>query len=239
MGIREKFKQSSPVLIIIIYMVYFYITCTLQYKNGWLIPLKNVSISNLGIILFSDFTNMLILPLILLILYRKNLSELGLKKSKLSIVLLLIYVLFFVLKRDYTVKGVYNAFFYLFIVALPEEIIYRGYLYSNLKKYNRTMAIIISGILFGMIHSILPSVVSESSVFAMIMDMPNQLFGGIMGSLMFIYCWELSGSIWVSVLIHALLDYSYQLWGIGIAVIVLGFLLISNQNSKKNANINS
>lgn len=238
MGIREKFKQCTPILIIIMYMVYFYITCTLQYRYGWLIPLKNVSFSNLGIMLFSDFTNMLIFPLILLIVYRKNLSELGFKKSKLSIVLLLIYVLFFVLKRDYTVKGIYHAFFYLFVVALPEEIIYRGYLYSNLKKYNRTMAIIISGMLFGMIHSILPSVVSECSVFSMLMDMPNQFVGGILGSLIFIYCWELSGSIWVSILIHALLDYSYQLWGIGVAVIILGFLLISKRNRKKSANIN-
>lgn len=74
MGIREKFKQYTPILIIIMYMVYFYITCTLQYRNDWLIPLKNISLSNLGIMLFSDFTNMLIFPLILLIVYRKNLS---------------------------------------------------------------------------------------------------------------------------------------------------------------------
>lgn len=74
MGIREKFKQYTPILIRIMYMVYFYITCTLQYRYDWLIPLKNISLSNLGIMLFSDFTNILIFPLILLIVYSKNLS---------------------------------------------------------------------------------------------------------------------------------------------------------------------
>lgn len=238
MGIREKERQYIPILITIIYMVYFYIFCTWEYRNGWLISLQEVSLSNLSIKLFGDFGSMFIFPLILFVAYRKNLSELGVRKSKLCIVLLLIYVLFFILHRDYTVKGIYHAFFYLFIVALPEEFIYRGYLYSNLKKYNRTMAIIISGMLFGMIHSILPSIISEGSASTMLMDMTNQLGGGIVSSLIFISFLEISGSIWVPILIHALLDYSYKSWGIGVTVLVLGFLLISNRKGKKSVKVN-
>ncbi|WP_027626351.1 hypothetical protein [Clostridium lundense] len=129
MRIRKEFKRYVPVLIAIVYMVYFYILNTLLYKNGRLILLQNVSISNLGIKLFDDCAVMLIFPLFLIGMYRKKLNEIGVNKSKLSIVLLLIYVVFFVLHSDYTVKGIYQAFFYLFIVALPEELIYRGYIY--------------------------------------------------------------------------------------------------------------
>lgn len=233
MGIREKAKRYTQVLIAILYMIYFYILCTLSYRNGWLISLQTVSLSNIGIKLFDDFVTMLIFPLVLIVVYRNKLSELGINKSKLSIVLLLIYVLFFVLHSDYTVKGVYRAFFYLFIVALPEEFIYRGYIYSNLKKYNRTSAIIISGILFGIMHSILPSITSESNISTMIMDMFNQLGGGIVSGLIFISYLEMSGSIFVPIFIHALLDYSYNVLGLVVAVIVLGFLFISNRKNKK------
>ena len=144
----EKIKHYIPILIGIIYMIYYYMCLTFAYQNGWIISLKDISLSNIETVLLVDFGSMLIFPVVLTIVYRKNINEFGFKKSKLSIVLVVIYVLCFILHKDYTINGVYSAFFYLFIVALPEEIIYRGYIYNFLKKYNRISAIIISGILF-------------------------------------------------------------------------------------------
>lgn len=97
-------------------MVYFYIFCTFMYQNGWFISVKDVSLSNLGTALLGDIGSMLMFSLILILVYRKNLNELGITKSKLSMVLLLIYALFFILHGDYTVNGVYRAFFYLFVI---------------------------------------------------------------------------------------------------------------------------
>ncbi|CEN78343.1 CPBP family intramembrane glutamic endopeptidase [Paraclostridium sordellii] len=233
MEIRGNPKYYKTILIGIIYMVYFYTFCTFMYQNGWFISVKDVSLSNLGTALLGDIGSMLMFSLILILVYRKNLNELGITKSKLSMVLLLIYALFFILHGDYTVNGVYRAFFYLFVIALSEEIIYRGYIYNNLKKHNRVSAIIISGILFGIMHSILPSVLAESSVLVMIKDMFNQLGGGILSGYIFILYLEKSNSIFVPILIHALLDYSYGILGIVISIIVLAYLLITSKRKEE------
>lgn len=232
MRIRERVKHYMPILVGIIYMIYFYTFLTFAHQNGWLISLKDVSFSNLGIALLIDCGSMLIFPLFIIMICKKKLNEWGFKKSKLAIVLVLIYVLFFILHKDYTINGIYKAFFYLFIVALPEEIIYRGYIYNSLKKSNRINAIIISGILFGIMHSILPSVISEFSISIMVKDMFNQVGGGILSSLIFILYLEKGDSIFIPILIHALLDYSYGVLGMLIAIIVLVYLLIINRKNK-------
>lgn len=237
MGIRERAKHYIPTLIGILYMIYFYTFYTFIYQNDWLISLKDVSLSNIWKILLVNFGGILIFTFALIIVYRKKLNELGVNKSKLSIVLVVIYVLFFILHSDYTINGIYKAFFYLFMVALPEEIIYRGYIYNNLKKHNRISAIIISGILFGIMHSILPSIISEYSISIMIIDMFNQIGFGIVSSFIFILYLEKSGSIFVPILIHALLDYSYNPWGIVVAIIVLGYLFIVDMKNKETLNL--
>ena len=229
----EKIKHYIPILIGIIYMIYYYMLLTFAYQYGWIISLKDISLSNIETVLLVDFSSMLIFPLVLTIVYRKNINEFGFKKSKLSIVLVVIYVLFFILHKDYTINGIYSAFFYLFIVALPEEIIYRGYIYNFLKKYNRISAIIISGILFGIMHSILPSIISETSIYIMVKDMFNHIGGGVLSSFIFILYLEKSDSIFIPILIHALLDYSYSSLGILVAIIVLVYLLVVNKKNKE------
>lgn len=198
-----------------------------------MISLKEVSLSNIGTALLIDCGSMLILPLALIIVYRRKLNELGLKKSKLAVVLIMSYALFFILHGDYTVNGIYTGFFYLFIIALSEEIIYRGYIYNNLKKYNRIGAIIVSGILFGIMHSILPSIILESSISIMLKDMFNQVGGGIVSGFIFVLYLEKSNSIFVPILIHALLDYSYSILGMLVAIIVLVFLIFTNKRNKE------
>lgn len=237
MGIRENIKRYKPALIGIIYMIYFYIFVTITYKNSWLIPLKDVTLSNIGKIVIVDFFSMLIFALAIIIVYRNKLFELGIKKSKLSIILLAIYILAFILNRDYTVRGIYKAFFYLFIVALPEEVIHRGYIYNSLKKHNKISAIIISGVLFGIMHSILPSIISESGLLIMVKNMFNELAGGILGGFMFIFYLEKSGSIFVPILIHALLDYNYSILGLVVAIAVLVYLFITDKRNKEESKV--
>ena len=233
MSIIEKIKHYIPILIGIIYMIYFYIFLTFAYQNGWIILLKDISLSNIGTVFLVDCGSMLIFPLVLIMIYRKNVNEFAFKKSKLAIILVVIYILFFILHKDYTINGIYRAFFYLFIVAFPEEIIYRGYLYNFLKKYNRISAIIISGILFGIMHSILPSIISETSISIMVKDMFNHAGGGVLSSFIFILYLEKSDSIFIPILIHALLDYSYSALGILVAIIVLVYLLVVNKRNKE------
>ena len=49
----------------------------------------------------------------------------------------------------------YKLFYYLIVIAIPEEIISRGIVYNQLKNIGEERAIIISGIVWGIMHSLL------------------------------------------------------------------------------------
>lgn len=63
------------------------------------------------------------------------------------IVIFLIYILMFFIKDNFTLQGMYEWFFYLIIISASEEIVFRGYLFSELDREISTfLAVIISGI---------------------------------------------------------------------------------------------
>lgn len=215
-----------PITIVLCYSIYFYVICYLSYKIGWLIPKKSLTKDTLIYAVISNGLCMLPLVIGLLIFYSKRLEVLGIKKSFLAIVLLGIYVLFFIIHNDFDLIGIYNAVFYFLFVAIPEEIIYRGYLYLQLKKWNKAWAIIISGTMFGCVHAILPAIVNEIDLIEMAYHMLSEIGGGICGGAIFIVLYELSGSLLVPILIHALLDYSS--WGIPVTIATFIYLYIKS-----------
>ncbi len=197
------------------------------------VSLNEINSTNIYQRLLQDSVIGLSFPIILLIKYRKNYCELGFtEKSKtLSIILFVIYLLLFILHSDYSIGGFYRAVFYLTMVGLSEEIIFRGYIYLRIKPINRTLAIIISGIIFGAGHAILPGIISDKSISFIGLNMLNYIGGGIVSGFLFISCMELSGNILVAMFIHSLMDYSYGYIGIIVLICTLGFLIL---NSKKN-----
>lgn len=108
------------------------------------------------------------------------------KKSKISLILLCIYIVFFFMHGDFSISGCYKAFFYIFIVAAPEEIIYRGYLFSKLRSFNRLTAILVSGSLWGIMHAILPGILAGNDLSIILESMLSEIGGGIIGGLFFI-----------------------------------------------------
>ena len=137
------------------------------------------------------------------------------------------------LHSDYTAGGFYRDIFYLIMVGFPEEIIMRGYIYLRIKPINRTMAVIISGIIFGAAHAIMPGILSGKGISWIGLDMLNYIGGGIVGGILFISCMELSGNILVAILIHSLLDYSYGPLGFIVLLLTLGYLILKNRKSVK------
>jgi membrane protease YdiL (CAAX protease family) len=63
--------------------------------------------------------------------------------------------------------------------------------------------------------------------------MINEIGGGITTGLFFIYLQEKSGTLWVPVLIHALLDYSYLFFGQLIAIVILIYYIMTSKYVKK------
>lgn len=231
---KKNYSQYIlPITMIVLYSIYFYTMEKILFVNGLEISLKGITSNNIGIKIAIDLAVMAIFPIILCVIYRNRLNELGMKKSKISLILLCIYFMFFFMHGDFSISGCYKAFFYIFIVAAPEEIIYRGYLFLKLKSFNRLIAILVSGSLWGIMHAILPGILAGNDLSIILVSMLSEIGGGIIGGLFFICLFEYSGSLLVAIMVHALLDYSYKSWGIIVGLIVFVYVFWRIKNEEK------
>lgn len=105
---------------------------------------------------------------------------------------------------NFSIKKLYAAIYYLFIVSCGEEFVFRGYLFSALKRNSSFMkSSIISGIMFGLSHGLFQFMILNQSW----INIPSSLGGGIVGSLFFAMLLEKSGTIVVPIFVHWILDY--------------------------------
>lgn len=201
-----------------------YISIYWAFRNNVLISQNNVTLNNIPIKFLNDYFSMLLLPSIFIIANRRNLKDFGLccGSKKESFILLAIMLLLFILHNDFTITGFYKFFFYLVVVAFGEEFIYRGFLYNRLKGNSKAVAIILSGILWGSAHAIMPSILNNSSIGQLLLSMSDEIGGGILMGWYFIYIQEKSKTLWIPILIHAILDYTVG--GIGIFTAIGTFL---------------
>lgn len=217
-------KISKPVLVAVtltfLYGVFFYFATSFLWSNGWLISLNDINSQNIWIMFLSDIlTNLLFVILIfaLIFLKKRPLSDVGLTKNSwvVSVLLLIVYLMMFLSNGDFTVRGFYLAFFYLVIVAFAEEFIFRGYLFTIIdQEYGFRIGIIISGLLFGAMHGLLPTIVANGSLADLFINISSNLLGqGIVGGGLFALAYKKSGTLFVPILIHAILDYSGVLFG--------------------------
>lgn len=213
-----------------IYLMMFYVVSRYIMNKGF-VSLHEINYTNIYQRLLQDIVTGLFFSIILLIKYHKNYGELGFtdKSKNLSIILFAVYLLFFILHSDYSIGGFYRAIFYLIMVGLHEEIIMRGYIYLKIKPVNRILAIIISGIFFGVAHAIMPGIIADKSISFIGLDMLNYIGGGIVSGILFITCMELSGNILVAILIHSILDYSYGCIGIIVLILTIVYLILENK----------
>lgn len=213
-----------------------YISIYLALKNNVLISQNNVTWNNIHAKFLIDYLSMLLLPSILIIANRRNLKDFRLcyESKKESFILLMIMFLLFILHNDFSITGAYKFFFYLVVVAFGEEFIFRGFLYNRLKIHSKAVGIILSGILWGICHAIMPSILNNLSLVQLLLSMSNEIGGGILMGWYFIYIQEKSKTLWIPVLIHAILDYTVS--GIGILTAVgtiLYFLFKSKREGSK------
>jgi len=61
--------------------------------------------------------------------------------------------------------------------------------------------------------------------------MISEIGGGIIAGLFFILLFEYSGSLLVAIMIHALLDYSYEHFGIIVGIVVFTYLILASRKN--------
>ncbi len=231
---RRRYIHAAVTLsCCIIYAVYFYILISTLFRNGIWIAISAVNISNLAVKFIIDFCVALLFPAIILLVKRKDLYLQFSATDPVIIFLAGVYLLLFLLHADCSVSGLYAFYFYLMIVSFCEEFIFRAYLYSELSACSNVAAIVISGLLWGSMHAILPGVLSGKTFIEIMPTMLNYISSGIITGFVFIYLLKSSKTVWVPVLIHAILDYSVGAIGILVQISIVSYYLWVSYTSIK------
>ena len=103
----------------------------------------------------------------------------------------------------------YQWGYYLFFVALMEELVYRGWLPYLIEKSGLpTWCVwVIPGVLFGCAHTLIP-VIKEGFGLNIFLTLLSSVTGYLAGACGFYALRRWSGSLWLPVLLHAALDFT-------------------------------
>lgn len=232
---KNSFHMAIPIIISLLYTIYFYIVAKFFIERNMLISINDIMISNVGTKLIGDFFAMLLVPLILIVTYRKKLHEFNFQfqHTYLQYFLIAIMVILFFLHGDFTIRGYYKFFFFLVVVAFGEEFIFRGYVYNKLQRHNKFLAIVASGLFWGILHAVLPGLLAGGTIVQIGISMLSEIGGGIFAGYYFIYLMEKSKSLFIPVFIHAILNYTVGIIGILVAIGAGIYLFISSRKEEK------
>lgn len=149
------------------------------------------------------------------ILRKKTVDYLALgleKKSAKIIVLVLVIVCVLSLTRqlvvyDDRVTIVFKWIYYLVFVAFCEELEYRALMPAILKdRVHKYVEWILPNILFACAHLLLPMIQGKS--FAELLGiLGSSILGYVLMGVFWEWCKRKTGSLWVGVLIHAIMDF--------------------------------
>ena len=90
-----------------------------------------------------------------------------------------------------------TALIIIFLAPFVEEVLFRGYVFGNLRATNRTAAYLVSCLLFAFLHVWQFAVVNQSLTYFLLM------LQYLVPGLVLAWVYERSGTLWGSVLLHA------------------------------------
>jgi len=136
-------------------------------------------------------------------------------KGKISLVvvvtlvaILLGFMIFCLITKQDKITVLYNLFYYVFFIAFFEEFIFRDLFPFLLKNEKTLIRYLIPGIMFGLIHVFNYSGWQSITAYQVIKFITSQMLGYIAFSCVMQFLKEKSGTIWIPVLVHTIMDYS-------------------------------
>ncbi len=212
------FSRLLLILLITVAEIACVVPLTYKWKEaGVLISTLSASTNIPGIFvqnLITSTFSILLFIFFLVILKRSFADEMYFKiKGKISVIVVLalatillgitIYCLFS--KHD-KITVLYNLFYYVFFIAFFEEFIFRD-LFPFLFKNEKTLIrYLIPGIMFGLIHVFNYSGWQSITTNQVVQFITSQMLGYIAFSCVVQFLKEKSGTIWIPVLVHAIMD---------------------------------
>lgn len=221
---EDKKALSLPVRIIIIFLICTADILTAAYfiytwkQNGTVILVRNASDNIPGIFRQSMAVSMaaILVILIFFIILRKNfVSEMYLKISEkkqkitvliLTVILLAVTVFCLIIKAD-KITVLYNLLYYTVFIALEEELLVRGVCVYLLKDENNYIRYLVPNTLFAAMHLFSYASWGKITPVYVFSFITSQMLGLVLTGCIFQYLKEKSGTIWIPVLVHAILDY--------------------------------
>ena len=220
----DKKTLALPVRIVIIFLICTADILTAAYfiytwkQNGTVISVRNASDNIPGIFHQSLAVSMaaILVILIFFIILRKNfVSEMYLKISEkkqkitvliLTAILLAVTVFCLITKTD-KITVLYNLLYYTAFIALEEELLVRGVCVYLLKDENNYIRYLVPNILFAAMHVFSYANWGKITPVYVFSFITSQMLGLVLTGCIFQYLKEKSGTIWIPVLVHAILDY--------------------------------
>ena len=224
MSDKDKKTLALPVRIVIIFLICTADILTAAYfiytwkQNGTVISVRNASDNIPGIFCQSLAVSMVAILVILIffIILRKNfVSEMYLKISEkkqkitvliLTVILLAVTVFCLITKAD-KITILYNLLYYTVFIALEEELLVRGVCVYLLKDESNYIRYLVPNILFAAMHLFSYANWGKITSVYVFSFITSQMLGLVLTGCIFQYLKEKSGTIWITVLVHAILDY--------------------------------
>src|SRR5690554_1825475 len=104
---RKKIEDWLPVFVMLLYGITYFIALSVITEQRLLVDVKDLTWDNIGARFLLDFLLMLLLPIILMVVNRKNLKEFSIRLNQRTLLLILvgIMIVLFMLHSDYTLSG--------------------------------------------------------------------------------------------------------------------------------------
>lgn len=237
----DKRTIVTTVAACVLAAIVFYGVIWVSNQQGWLVlSLGQITWGNAALQFAIHALALLLPPVAFLLVTRTKPSKAGFtgRNKGVSIGLGILYLLLFFLAGDGSAGGLYYWLHILVNIGLAEELMYRGFAYSRLKQVSPWLALLVSGFFWGAGHAIYAGVLAGRSVPQILVttvvggaDVSVTALGGIIAGIGFAALYEWSGTLFVPILLHAILDFSGHRpetgWiGLAAAVAVTVFLVV-------------
>lgn len=221
---KRKIINNIARVFLIVGICFFDITFSALYifnqkNNNTLLSVKNASENLIGTMVQNIITELfpIFLFLLMMFLLKRNFTkELYLNirsKRQVNIVMLLAAILismtiiFLVIKED-KVTIIYNLLYYVFFVAFAEEFVIRGVSVYVIKDFSTIYRYFIPNFLFAFMHIFSYSNWNSLTLTYVIHFTTSDLLGLIASGCMLQFLKEKTGTLWIPILLHAIMDYS-------------------------------
>lgn len=205
-----KKKNLDVIMLALLYLALLLMILMWLTNNNYLIKIADVNEKN--VFQKMGFDILLLMPTVIMLIcyktiYKMNFKMLNINLNnwKILICLVILLAIQVIIKRNEASLEYYRLFYYLLIIAVPEEVVSRGIMYNQLKEWNKEKAIIISGIVWGIMHSLLIWLQNGMGLFSLVSTV-GLVISYVIINYFVTFLYDKVDNLLIIILLHAFLD---------------------------------